>query len=104
MALTRCQGQSKRVQAAAGAAEGALGRGRPAASGSRWRRNPARHDFSRSAAVRPISGIAAETRPSQAALTRQATIAAASTATASVVTPGGASNMCQDACQAAHIM
>src|SRR5262245_5898765 len=48
--------------AAAGAADGALGLGRPAASGSRWRRNAARQDFSRSAEARRVIGRAAVDR------------------------------------------
>src|SRR5215470_13029462 len=48
--------------AAAGAADGALGLGRPAASGSRWRRNAARQDFSRSAEARRVIGRAAVAR------------------------------------------
>src|SRR5580693_10614426 len=40
-------GRGQREVAAAGAAEGALGLVRPAASGSRWRKNAARQDFSR---------------------------------------------------------
>ena len=43
-------------QAAAGAADGALGRGLPAASGSRCRRNAAHQDFSRRPAARRVSG------------------------------------------------
>src|SRR6202050_2201279 len=49
----------QRDEAAAGAAVGALGLFRPAASGSRCRKNAARQDFSRSAEARRISGIAA---------------------------------------------
>src|SRR3977135_3532521 len=52
----------QRETAAAGAAEGALGLDRPAASGSRWRRNPAHQDFSRSAEARRIIGRAADVR------------------------------------------
>src|SRR5260370_41854898 len=48
--------------AAAWAADGALGLDRPAASGSRWRKNAARQDFSRSAEVRRIIGRAAVER------------------------------------------
>src|SRR5689334_7659164 len=46
--------------AAAGAPDGALGRGRPAASGSVCRRKAARRDFSCRAAARLMSGSAAE--------------------------------------------
>src|SRR5580704_8797260 len=55
-------GRGQREVAAAGAAEGALGLVRPAASGSRWRKNAARQDFSRSARARRISGRAAAVR------------------------------------------
>lgn len=72
-------------QAAAGAAEGALGRGRPAASGSRWRRKAARQDFSRSADARPLSGIASVIRPIREARAKHAPSAPTRTATASAV-------------------
>ena len=49
-------------QAAAGAADGALGRGLPAASGSRCRRKAAHQDFSRRPAARRLSGTAVTAR------------------------------------------
>ena len=72
--------------AAAGAAEGALGRDRPAASGSRWRKNATRQDLSRSAETRRVIGAAAArespatevSRASTAANTAPARMAAAS--------------------------
>ena len=51
--------RGQREMAAAWAADGALGLARPAASGSRWRKNAARQDFSRSAEARRIMGSAA---------------------------------------------
>ncbi len=49
-------------QTAAGTADGALGRGRPAASGSRWRWNAADQDFSRRPATRLVNGGAVAIR------------------------------------------
>ncbi len=77
--------------AAAGAAPGALGLARPAASGSRWRKNAARQDFSRIPEVRRIIGMAAAVRESLATEASRASTAAsmapASTAVASAVRP-----------------
>src|SRR5579862_4145530 len=77
--------------AAAGAAEGALGLARPAASGSRWRRKPARQDFSRIPEARRIIGMAAAVRESLATEAIRARTAAsmapASAAVASAVRP-----------------
>ena len=77
--------------AAAGAADGALGLARPAASGSRWRWNAARQDFSRIPEVRRIIGMAAAVRESLATEASRASTAArmapASTAVASAVRP-----------------
>src|SRR5262252_1577512 len=90
--------------AAAMAAEGALGRGRPAASGSRCSWYAARQDFSRSAAARLASGTAAARRPSLAPLARHTVSAPARTAPASTVTasadrPDGAARACTAGCQ-----
>ena len=80
-------------KAAAGAADGALGLARPAASGSRWRRNAASQDFSRSAQTRRISGMAAVARARPATEVSRAATAAnaapASTAPASTVRAEG---------------
>src|SRR5579863_8668620 len=77
--------------AAAGAAPGALGLARPAASGSRWRRKPARQDFSRIPEARRIIGMAAAVRESLATeairARTAASIAPASAAVASAVRP-----------------
>ena len=62
--------------AAAGAADGALGLDRPAASGSRWRKNAARQDFSRSAEARRIIGRAAVARERLATEVSRASTAA----------------------------
>ena len=79
--------------AAAGAADGALGLDRPAASGSRWRRNAARQDFSRSAEARRTIGSAAVVRDRLATEVSRASTAAnmapARTAVASAVRPEG---------------
>ncbi len=61
---------------AARAADGALGLVRPAASGSRWRKNAARQDFSRSARARRISGRAAAVRETAATEVSRASTAA----------------------------
>src|SRR2546423_2173082 len=83
--------RGQRETAAAGAAEGALGLDRPAASGSRWRRNPARQDFSRNAEARRIIGSAADVRDgldTEVSRTRiAASIAPARTAPAIAVRP-----------------
>src|SRR5579863_1830689 len=76
--------------AAAGAAEGALGLARPAASGSRWRRNAARQHFSRIPEARRIIGMAAvpESLATEAIRAKTAaSMAPASTAVASAVRP-----------------
>src|SRR5581483_3638972 len=90
-ALARLRDQ--REKAAAGAAEGALGLDRPAASGSRWRRNAARQDFSRSAEARRTSGRAAESGDGQATEAIRARTAAsmapARTVPARAVRPDG---------------
>ena len=80
-------------QAAAGAADGALGRGLPAASGSRCRRKAAHQDFSRRPAVRRVSGATVTARAIRAlsattATTRPITTAA-STAVLTTVKPPG---------------
>ena len=79
--------------AAAGAADGALGLDRPAASGSRWRRNTAPQDFSRSAEARRIIGSAAVVRDGLATEVSRASTAAniapARTAVASAVRSEG---------------
>src|SRR6185295_7341191 len=80
-----------RERAAARAAEGALGLDRPAASGSRWRKNAARQDFSRRADVRRIIGSAAVVRERLAAEVSRASTAAASTAPARTAAPPRAS-------------
>src|SRR5580658_3335794 len=86
-------GRGQREVAAAGAAEGALGLVRPAASGSRWRKNAARQDFSRSARARRISGRAAAVREAPATEVSRASTAAnmapARTAAARAVRPEG---------------
>src|SRR5271166_3176111 len=78
---TKALGQD---QAAAGTAVGALGRGRPAASGSRWRRYAADQDFSRRPAARRVSGGAVAIRamraPSAATAATRPISTAASTA------------------------
>src|ERR1700721_1612425 len=74
----------QREVAAAGASDGALGLVRPAASGSRWRKNAARQDFSRSARARRISGRAAAVRETPATEVSRAS-AAANTAPARTV-------------------
>src|SRR5580704_4705204 len=86
-------GRGQREVAAAGAAEGALGLVRPAASGSRWRKNAARQDFSRSARARRISGRAAAVRETPATEVSRASTAAnmapARTVAARAVRPEG---------------
>src|SRR5689334_10183927 len=83
----------QRETAAAGTAEGALGLDRPAASGSRWRRNAAPQDFSRSAEARRISGWAADSGDGEATEAIRARTAAsmapARTVPASAVSPDG---------------
>ena len=83
----------QREVAAARAADGALGLVRPAASGSRWRKNAARQDFSRSARARLISGGAAAVRETPATEVSRAAAAAnmapARTAAAKAVSPEG---------------
>src|SRR5580704_13607390 len=69
-------GRGQREVAAAGAADGALGLVRPAASGSRWRKNAARQDFSRSARERRTSGRAAAVRETPATEVSRARTAA----------------------------
>src|SRR6202050_3996325 len=98
-AAARTRGQADMAgKAAAGAADGALGLARPAASGSRWRRNAARQDFSRSARARRSSGIAAVTRARPAIAVSSAKTAAkaapASTAPASTVSADGLTASC----------
>src|SRR5580658_1715846 len=66
----------QREGAAAWAADGALGLARPAASGSRWRRNAARQDFSRSARARRINGRAVAVRETPATEVSRASTAA----------------------------
>src|SRR5208282_4523283 len=92
----KCAGQ--RETAAAGAADGALGLDRPAASGSRWRRNAARQDFSRSAETRRIIGRAAVARETPATEVSRASTAAktapARMAPASAVSPDGLTASC----------
>src|SRR5580693_1931810 len=79
--------------AAAWAADGALGLDRPAASGSRWRKNAASQDFSRSAEARRIIGRVAVVRDTLATEVSRASTAAnmapARTAPASAVRPDG---------------
>src|SRR5258708_25267222 len=67
-------------QAAAGATDGALGRARPAASGSRWRRNAAHHDFSRRPAARLTRGPDVTARARRVLPARTVTIRPATTA------------------------
>src|SRR2546423_15296046 len=85
--------RGQRETAAAGAADGALGLARPAASGSRWRRNAARQDFSRSAEARRIIGSAAVVRdrlaPEVSRASTVANLAPARTAAASAGRPEG---------------
>src|SRR6202035_5092892 len=83
----------QRDVAATGAADGALGLARPAASGSRWRKNAARQDFSRSARARRISGRAAAVRETPGTEVSRASTAAnmapARTAAVKAVSPEG---------------
>src|SRR5271156_854705 len=74
----------QREGAAARAADGALGLARPAASGSRCRKNAARQDFSRSARARRSTGRAAAAREGPATEVSR-TSTAASTAPARTV-------------------
>src|SRR5260370_5087728 len=95
-AAARSAGQ--REMAAAEAADGALGLDLPAASGSRWRRNAARQDFSRSAEARRIIGRPAVARERLATEVSRASTAAnmtpASTAPARAVRPEGLTASC----------
>jgi hypothetical protein len=81
-------------QAAAGAAEGALGLVRPAASGlsSRW--NTAPRDFSLRALARPLSGRAVTAAPILAPWARNATARPARTMAAHASMPVGVSSEC----------
>src|SRR5580658_1133574 len=74
-------------QAAAGAAEGALGRDRPAASGSSCRWNAADQDFSRSATARPVSGRAVTAAAILAPCARKAASMPVSATAASAIRP-----------------
>src|SRR5260370_20001394 len=98
--LSRCEGWGVEAAgrsaargggAAAEAADGAVGLDLPAASGSRWRRNAARQDFSRSAEARRIIGRPAVARERLATEVSRASTAAnmtpASTAPARAVRP-----------------
>src|SRR6516225_2421133 len=84
--------QGQREVAAAGAADGALGLVRPAASGSRWRKNAARQDFSRSARARRTCGRTAAVRETPATevsrASTTASMAPARTVAASAVAIG----------------
>src|SRR5581483_11893226 len=68
--------RGQRAAAAAGAADGALGLARPAASGSRCRWNAARQDRSRSAETRRTAGTPAATRDTRDSEVTSTSIAA----------------------------
>jgi hypothetical protein len=80
-----------RRQAAAGAADGALGLVLPRASGSRCRRKATRHDLSRSAATRRVTGTPVTAPARLAPAATQPTTTTASTATASMAARWGVS-------------
>ncbi len=81
-------------QAAAGAADGALGRTCPGASGLSCRWNAALQDFLRRATARPISGPEAYCSASLADCASSATTAPASATAATAMRPDGAPREC----------